>query len=63
MSPPRTRLSIVGDEPDNRVLECVTEGGAELIVTGDKAMLRLGRFRGVEILSLRAFLNRLESLQ
>ena len=58
---PRTRLSILGDEPDNRVLECATEGGAELIVTGDKAMLRLGRFQGVEILSLRAFLNRLDS--
>jgi uncharacterized protein len=58
---PRTRLSILGDEPDNRVLECATEGGAELIVTGDKAMLRLGTFQGVEILSLRAFLSRLES--
>jgi len=58
---PRTRLSILGDEPDDRVLECATEGGAELIVTGDKTMLRLGRFQGMEILSLRAFLNRLES--
>ena len=60
---PCTQLSILGDEPDNRVLECATEGGAELIVTGDKAMLRLGRFQGVEILSLRAFLSRLESLE
>ena len=60
---PRNRLSILGDEPDNRVLECATEGGAELIVTGDKAMLRLGRYHGVEILSLRAFLSRLESLE
>ena len=59
----RNRLSILGDEPDNRVLECATEGGAELIVTGDKAMLRLGRYQGVEILSLRAFLSRLESLE
>ena len=60
---PRNRLSILGDEPDNRVLECATEGGAELIVTRDKAMLRLGRYEGVEILSLRAFLSRLESLE
>ena len=60
---PRNRLSILGDEPDNRVLECATEGGAELIVTGDKAMLRLGKFQGVEILSLRTFLSRLESLE
>ena len=60
---PRSQLSILGDEPDNRVLECATEGGAELIVTGDKAMLRLGRVQGVEILSLRAFLSRLESIE
>ena len=38
-------------------------GWEVLIVTGDKAMLRLGRFQGVEILSLRAFLSRLESLE
>lgn len=60
---PRTRLSILADEPDNRVLECAMEGGAELIVTGDKAMLRLGRYQGVEILSLRAFLSSLESIE
>ena len=50
---PRTRLSIVGDEPDNRVLECATEGGAELIVTGDKAMLAPRQIPGLStILSL-----------
>jgi predicted nucleic acid-binding protein len=46
---------------DNRVLECAVEGGADLIVTGDRAMLRLGRFEGVAIVSLRDFLTRLES--
>jgi uncharacterized protein len=57
---PRRRLSVLEDEPDNRILECAIEGDAELIVTGDKTMLRLGRFEGVEIVSLRAFLTRLE---
>jgi predicted nucleic acid-binding protein len=60
---PRARLPVLGDEADNRVLECASAGGAQLIVTGDKAMLRLGRFEQIEILSLRAFLTRLESLR
>ena len=58
---PRRRLSVLEDEPDNRILECAIEGDADLIVTGDKAMLRLGTFKGVEIVSLSAFLTRLES--
>jgi putative PIN family toxin of toxin-antitoxin system len=58
---PRTRLSVLADDADNRILECAREGGGEIIVTGDKAMLRLGRFESVEILSLRAFLTRLDT--
>ena len=58
---PRKRLEVLADEPDNRVLECAVQGRADLIVTGDRAMLRLGSFEGVEIVSLRAFLTRLES--
>ena len=58
---PRTRLNVLADEPNHRVLECAVEGGADLIVTGDRAMLRLGRFEGVAIVSLRDFLARLES--
>ena len=59
---PRRRIEVLTDEPDNRVLECVAEGRADLIVTGDRALLRLGSFEGVEIVSLRAFLTRLESV-
>jgi putative PIN family toxin of toxin-antitoxin system len=55
---PRRRLAIVADEPDNRVLECAVAGRADAIVTGDRAMLNLRRFEGIEILTLRAFLTR-----
>lgn len=58
---PRGRLRILADEPDNRVLECAVAGRADLIVTGDRAMLKLGLYRGIEIVTLRAFLTRLES--
>jgi len=59
----RKRIEVLADEPDNRVLECAVEGRADLIVTGDRAMLRLGSFEGIEVVSLRAFLTRLESLE
>jgi putative transcriptional regulator len=32
----------VKDDPDNRILECAVAGRAEVIVTGDKALLALG---------------------
>ena len=60
---PRKRIEVLTDEPDNRVLECAVEGRADLIVTGDRAMLRIGSFEGIEIVSLRAFLIRLQSFE
>ncbi len=58
MVKPIHRLSVLGDEPDNRILECAVEGKADLIVTGDKTMLALGRYEGIELVSLNTYLNR-----
>jgi predicted nucleic acid-binding protein len=38
---PRRKISMLADEPDKRILECAVAGRAELIVTGDRAMLKL----------------------
>ena len=54
---PRRRLRVVKDDPDNRVLECALTGRVEAIVTGDRALLALGDFRGMRLLSLREFLD------
>jgi putative PIN family toxin of toxin-antitoxin system len=54
---PRRKLAILADEPDNRILECAVTGGADAIVTGDKALLELKTFRKVKLLSLRAYLD------
>lgn len=54
---PGRRLKILKDEPDNRILECAVTGKAEVIVTGDQAMLRLKAYRGTRILSLKDFLD------
>jgi putative PIN family toxin of toxin-antitoxin system len=58
MVSPKERLSILSDEPDNRILECAVEGSAEVIVTGDKAMLELGIFQEIQIQTLRRYLAR-----
>ncbi len=38
------------DDTDNRILECAVMGDADLIVTGDHAMLELSGFEGIRIL-------------
>ncbi len=54
---PRRRVAVLSDEPDNRILERAIAGHADAIVTGDRAMLRLGKFRGIRLLTLREFLD------
>ena len=55
---PEHRLNVFKDDPDNRVLECAEAGRADCIVTGDKAMLRLKRYRNIRLISLREYLAR-----
>ena len=52
------RINEVDDEADNRVLECAVAGKAELIVTGDKALLQLRSFEGILIESLSDYVSR-----
>jgi|ERR1039457_659798 putative PIN family toxin of toxin-antitoxin system len=56
---PAERFAVLRDEPDNRILECAREAGAEVIVTGDRHLLDLETFRGAIIVSLAAFLTEL----
>jgi putative PIN family toxin of toxin-antitoxin system len=54
---PSRRITVLKDEPDNRILECALTGKADAIVTGDKAMLQLKEFSGIRILSLKEYLE------
>jgi uncharacterized protein len=54
---PKRRLKVLNDEPDNRILECAVAAKVQVIVTGDRAMLDLGVYRKVRILSLGEFLD------
>ena len=56
---PTRHVRVLADIPDNRILECALAADADFIVTGDQGMLALGTWQGVEILSLRQFIDRL----
>jgi putative PIN family toxin of toxin-antitoxin system len=58
---PRKKLAVLDDEPDNRILECAVTGHADVIVTGDRAMLNLKKYQEIRILSLRQFLDEISA--
>jgi uncharacterized protein len=49
---PEVELSVLDDDPDNRVLECAVAAGAAAIVTGDKELLSLKNYEGVGIMTV-----------
>ncbi|OPY65359.1 MAG: PIN domain protein [Syntrophorhabdus sp. PtaU1.Bin050] len=51
------KLRVLNNEPDNRIVECAIAGGADIIVTGDKEMLKLKEFKSVRIIGLREYLE------
>lgn len=53
---PKPRLKIIKEDPsDNRVLEAALAARAEVIVSGDRHLLELKKFRKILILSAREF--------
>jgi putative PIN family toxin of toxin-antitoxin system len=57
--PTMTLQAIESDPDDDRVLECAVTANAELIVTGDSDLLRLGEYEGIKIIQVAEFLNRI----
>ncbi len=55
---PKLKLHIVEeDTEDNKILECALTSGADIIVSGDKHLLKLGKFRKTKILTPREFFD------
>jgi len=53
---PRQRIRIIAQDPDdNLVLECAFSGGADYVVSGDKHLLDLGKYRNMRIISVKEF--------
>lgn len=56
---PEISLSVIRDDPDDdRVLECAVSGSANFIVSGDRHLLAIREYNGIEIVRVREFLDR-----
>ena len=53
-------IHLLSDEPDNRILECAEKAKANLIVTGDKHLLKLGNYKEIRIVKLVDFISLIE---
>jgi putative PIN family toxin of toxin-antitoxin system len=58
---PSTQVKACRDPDDDKILELAVSGGASLIVTGDKDLLELHPFRGIQIIKPADFLAFLDS--
>jgi putative PIN family toxin of toxin-antitoxin system len=59
VTPAEKVADIVDDPADNRVLEAAYAGDADVIVSGDRHLLALNRWRGIRIVPPRALLDSL----
>jgi uncharacterized protein len=56
----KVKLHIINeDEEDNKILECALQARADIIVSGDKHLLNLGKFKKNRILTPREFFDNL----
>jgi putative PIN family toxin of toxin-antitoxin system len=54
---PTRKVSVFKHDPDNRILECALHGKADVLVTGDKEMLRLTEYEQIRIMSLKEYVG------
>jgi putative PIN family toxin of toxin-antitoxin system len=55
---PRTRVRAVANDPDDdRIIECALAANADFIVSGDRHLLRLRRYKSIVIVSPRQFVE------
>ncbi|NWF93280.1 MAG: putative toxin-antitoxin system toxin component, PIN family [Syntrophaceae bacterium] len=52
------KLKVVKDDPDDdKFIKCAVALKAEVIITGDKALKKIGEYRGIKILTPQQFLK------
>ena len=54
---PQERLTIIADDPDNRILECAVAGQADFIISGDHHLIDLKNYQGIKIVTPASFLE------
>lgn len=55
---PKKKLKVVKKDPaDNKILECALEAKASFIISGDKHLLEIGKYKGMKIIMPNEFLK------
>ena len=57
---PKEKLKVCRDPDDDKFIECALEGKAKYLVTGDKDLKSIGKYKGIEILYAGEFLKIIE---
>lgn len=57
---PDITINILKDKPDNKILECAIKSEADLIITGDKHLLNLKQYEGINIIKISEIFRRIE---
>ncbi len=58
VEPAPVPVSACDDPDDLKFLACALAGGADLVITGDRALLRASGFQGLEVVTPREFVRR-----
>jgi uncharacterized protein len=59
---PPTGVEVVDNDPDdNKFLACAVGGSADYIISGDRAVLAVGEYRGIRVLSAAVFIALLDN--
>ena len=58
---PNETINAVKDDDDNRVLEAAKEGKCEYIITGDKELLKIRKYKHIKIVTAEEFLNKINT--
>lgn len=48
---PLKTVKVIKDDADNRILECADEFGANMIISGDRHLLELGKYKNIPIIT------------
>ncbi len=54
---PSKKFNVITDEADNRILECAVAFDADYIISGDKHLLKLKKYKNIKILSPYEFIK------
>jgi len=58
---PKTKIDLIKEDiSDNKFLECALEANAKYIVSADRHLLKLKKFKNIEIITARKFLEKIK---